>query len=267
MRTGVAAAAALTVTALLGPVPARAATPRHFLILYGTHSGYVDVTFRSRFRPHVGAYDDPVRPVGESYGPYGGVWIESLAKRGTGPGQVATTPSGGNWHVQFGEPDSGAWQPAGRYRVHFFTEPGSFSVDWYPVDGLARDLVLAPRYDDRVRTKVVTPAAGLPGGRLSDSVTTGAGSLTLALGLVRADKSLARLNLCVASSVQLPCDADPAARRDGPAGATGMPDKVVEVVFVVAMPKTLPNGAHDVGFTVAAVPPSTRMELFTFTLN
>lgn len=266
MRRGMAAAAALTITALLGPVPAGAATPRRYVLIMGENSGYVDVTFPQRFRPHVGAYGDPVRPVAGSSGRYTGIWIESLTRRGTGPGRVATTPAGGYWQVQFGEPDSGAWLPAGRYRLHFMTD--GFSYLRFAVDGLARDLFLFPRFAETVRTQLVTPAVdGLPGGRLTGSVRTGTQTLALAIGLVRADESVAQLNLCVAASTQLPCEADPDARQDGPAGELGPPDKVAQAVFVVAMPGTLPNGAHDVGFTAAAVPDSTRLELFTLTLG
>jgi hypothetical protein len=264
MHTGVAAA--LTVTALLGPVPGRAATPRHDVFLWGFQSGYVDVTFPSRFRPHVGAYDDPVRPRAATVGRYTGVWVESLSRRGTGPGGLTTTKSGGYWHMQFGEPDGGSWLPAGRYRVHLMTEPDSLSYFQFPVDGLARQTVLTPRYDETVHTNLVKPENGLPGGRLTDSLRTSAGTLAIAVGLVRADESMAQLHLCIAASTQLPCEVDPHARSSGIAVDLGPPHEVGTIVGVVAMPRMLPDGPHDVAFT-AVVPESTQIELFTFTLN
>jgi hypothetical protein len=267
MRTGVAAAAALAIVGGLGPVSAGAATPRHEVFVYGTRSAYVDVTFPRRFRPHVGAYNDPVRPDGASAGRYTGVWIESLTRRGTGPGNLATTSKGGYWHAAFGEPADGAWLAAGRYRVHLMTE--GFSYYRFLVDGLTRTLVLQPRHAETVRTQLVKPSVdGVPGARMSASVRTGSRTLAITVGLVRADESRAELSLCVAASALLPCEADPDARHDGPVGTPlGAPQKVAEAVVVVAMPKTLPDGEHEVAFVAAALPDSTRMELFTLTLG
>lgn len=259
------AVAALALSVLVGPVPARAATPRHDLWIFGNTTGYVDVVFPSRFRPHVGAYDDPVRPEGWSDGRFTGVWIESLSRRGTGPGGVATTPAGGNYHVQFGEPDGGAWLPAGAYRVHLMTDKVSYFR--IPVDGLSKTRYYVPLHPETLHTNVVTSAADLPGGRLGDVVRTGAHTLAVAVGLVRAESSVVHVDLCVAASTQLPCEADPAARSDNGSVDLAAPGKRAEVVYIVAMPKTLPDGEHDVGFRAAAVPDSTRLELFTLTLG
>lgn len=264
MMRGVAAVAAVLLTATIGP--AQAATPRHDMWVYGSASGYVDVTFASRFRPHVGAWVDPVRPYAASDGKYVGIWVESLSHRGTGPGSVSTTKDGGYWHVSFGEPDAGAWLPAGRYRVHFMTD--AFSYIRVPVDGLGRTLWAFPSTKETVRTQLVKPpVAGVSAGRMTASVQTGARTFALTLGLVRADASTAHLRLCVAASTQLPCDADKDARTDESLTDVAQPGKFAEAVYVVAMPGTLPNGPHDVGFTAASLPAATRMELFTLTVG
>lgn len=193
------AAALLAVTAVALPPAGAAGTP--YLVVSGTRSGYVDVTFAKPFEVDTYGWIDTRK------GRFGGFWAERIGQpAGETPDQfgviritrgdlvatarVAKVPPRG-------EPTAYA---AGRYRIHAVAD-GPFTLA-LPVTGIARTIRVSPRvFTPRPRFSAVpaTPVPGNPAWEAREPITVGpARSVAISISFVRwRDSALVENVLCV----------------------------------------------------------------------
>jgi hypothetical protein len=130
----------------VAPLRAEAAPGAGVLVVRGSASASVDVTFRNPVVAHMGVFE-PVRtaPDVTTRGTYAGVWIERIGEPNDSAGFFtlpATDTPGHERHVMGFDAHGTRFEP-GRYRVSLVTD-GASEVR-VKVDGLPRGLTLTPR--------------------------------------------------------------------------------------------------------------------------
>jgi hypothetical protein len=154
--TKLGVAAVVATLALVAPAnavpPGGSRGPQaHVLVVRGAKSATVDVTFRTRIRPHTDDFIAGNQPTGTTKGTYAAVWLQNLDKPMLGAGTAFVPAVAGADGIGWGSADREDMSlPAGRYRVRLVTD-GTSEVR-LPVDGLARDLVLRPTRRSTVRS-------------------------------------------------------------------------------------------------------------------
>jgi hypothetical protein len=268
MRTSRVALVLLAATALPLPV-ASAALTAHVLVVRGSRSATVDVTFRSRIRAHVDAFVPGAQPSATTKGTYAGVWLESLAGPPGGAGSVFVPAS---WHDQ--PIGWGAWDredrslPAGRYRVHLLTD--GVSEVRLPVDGLARDLVLRPTgrsTDKGVLVHRQLAGRNAPADRTVIPVVVRAATWTVLASSVEGDGPVfGQGMICLHDGgTQLPCPAGGGAGVQGSGAGVGGHGSSGVARFVA--PGEVSPGEHDAEYVDTAVTVPTGIYAFALTIG
>ncbi|HVF19392.1 MAG TPA: hypothetical protein VNA14_04020 [Mycobacteriales bacterium] len=238
-------AAAVLATSTFVTPPAHAAPTR--LVVSGTRSGYVDVTFPKPFEVDTYGWVD------SRSGVFGGFWVERIGQpagevpdqfgviRFTRDDAVATArvskpaPQGGG-AVVYG---------AGRYRIHAVAD-GKFSMS-LPVTGLARTLRVSPRVATAKPRYSVKRATAVPGDMARDArhpITVGARGVAISLSFVRwRDTGTHQALLCVTKTGGT-CEENKGRLVLAPI-TVGLNVDRLNTESYFATPGTLPAGRYD----------------------
>jgi hypothetical protein len=143
VTAGLVAALALVAPANAAPPGGSRGPQAHVLIVRGAKSATVDVTFKTRIKPHADFFVPGNQPTATTKGTYAAVWLQNLSKPMLGAGTAFVPAIAGDEGIGWGSADREDMSlPAGRYRVRLVTD-GASEIR-LPIDGLARDLVVRP---------------------------------------------------------------------------------------------------------------------------
>lgn len=250
----------LLLLATLAPVaPAAAAATSREIVLTGSRSAWVEVTFAHRFKPHVGVWGRPGLRVA-TRGTYAGVWFENLKSDVASQGGVVLPAAGEDMPVGWGGSDREDFTlPAGRYRVHLLAD-GESTVRVL-VDGIARSLRLAPRRASEVRSRLVSVDMV----RAEIPVVVRPTTTTVLVGFTHSEPSVgSAMDICLDEGDTLPCEAGRGHGMSTAFLAPGVWSKMMTAIFVY--PGWVSSGEHTASYTIATVG-VTKRTLYAFALS
>lgn len=267
--------AAVLVVTLALTAPAHAVPPSdrgpqaHMLVVRGAKSATVDVTFRTRIRPHTDVFVPGNQPTATTKGTYAAVWLQSLDKPRLGAGSAVIPAITGTDPVGWGSSDREDMSlPAGRYRVRLVTD-GTSEVR-LPVDGLARDLVVRPTGRSTDAGKLVhrrpVPGVDLPADRTVIPVSIRSTSITLLASGTAYDPAVAgHGEICLHDSgPQLPCAVNGGSGGGFDTIGAGSGSSWQAAFFY---PGDVTPGEHDAEFTDATVGVASGYYAFALSIN
>ena len=198
----------LLVVLALAPVRAEAAT-MSTMVLRGSRSASIDVTFRMGITVHMGVFDSPkFRPSVTTKGTYAGAWVEQIGdpNESTGFYVVPKTDGPGGRHVMGFDPYGHKFEP-GRYRITLVTDgPTELRI---AVVGLPRTLTLSPTKPVRSWGKLVDIRSATTAMHGQETVTFGVrnGSRTMLMAYLEAPTSPQMTSHICLEEGTLPCPA------------------------------------------------------------
>jgi hypothetical protein len=229
--------------------PARAADV-HYLVLRGSRSASVEVTFAHPFTLMLDSYS-AVPPRVTTKGSYAGVWVEQVRDDRINAGTVVVPKMrmiDGDFPVAFGIDGR---LPAGRYRVHLLAD-GASEVR-IAVRGLDRDVVLAPRGRNLVTGRLVDLALvpGAHSGSADIPVALRDTTMTVLMASTDGDVPAAESAACLTRTPTLPCgagDSGPGVR----ASYLGIGGRMSTLSATFAYPHDRKPGEYDAVYDAAA---------------
>ncbi|HEV2889989.1 MAG TPA: hypothetical protein VGX28_06400 [Frankiaceae bacterium] len=254
------ALAALLLLLALSPAGAQAAPPTlREIVLTGSRSASVEMTFPDRFSPHLGiAHPDGVAAT--TRGTYAGVWFENVRDARWSQGRVVVPAMGDALPIAWGGSDREDFSlPAGRYRVHLVADgPSTVRVR---VGGLARTTRLSPTRPSDVRgrlVKVTAVTADIP--VLVKPTTT-----TVMAASTQNEPSLgAAISMCLDEGRELPCEAGQGFGMTVAFFAPGLWSRTMATYIVY--PGTVASGEHTARYKVASGTPTATLYAFALSL-